>query len=294
MDSSFLKHIQSITNSYQDIVPQYLQDAVRKQEEIRAMSELETQAQVDGLRQLSELAKSIEAHQDRFDSALLRHRESARHWADALAIVQRELPKRGWYLTGQEPAGLTTRLAPLIEKEDWSAIDDILIEQASDPWLNEERFFEWLRQHGVPECCIKRFGVFLKARQDGEHEVATLVGVPLIDELCRSLYDGKDFTTKRSKRQPRPQMACVSGNGAKELSHYSKGFVEEFGLIHQDVDPECLEDDDYFNRSAILHGLMRRGYGPKDTAKTFMALMFLVFAFDEEVATPEESPTDDS
>lgn len=70
-----------------------------------------------------------------------------------------------------------------------------------------------------------------------------------------------------------------------ELGDYHRGFVEEFGLIHGDVDPARLEDEDYFNRSAILHGMMKRPFGQKDTAKVFMIVMFLVAA--RELSDPD-------
>jgi hypothetical protein len=61
--------------------------------------------------------------------------------------------------------------------------------------------------------------------------------------------------------------------------------VEEFGLIQKYVDMTRLDDEDCFNRAAIVHGQMRRAYGPKDSAKVFMVLMFLVFAREESAET---------
>ena len=49
--------------------------------------------------------------------------------------------------------------------------------------------------------------------------------------------------------------------------------------------PVRVVEEDYFNRSAIIHGMMRCSYGPKDSTKASMAFMFLVFAFDEEGQT---------
>jgi hypothetical protein len=43
-----------------------------------------------------------------------------------------------------------------------------------------------------------------------------------------------------------------------------------------------LGDEDYFNRAAIVHGKMRREYGPKDSAKVFMVLMFLVLGLEKD------------
>jgi hypothetical protein len=277
VDSSFIQQMKAITDHYDRLIPDYVRHAIREQQRYAKMAEAAARPFLNDLRdvqeQLAGITKIVEEQK--------RMAESAKHWANALAIVQIELPKRGWYLTGRESGRLTPRLAKLIETEDWHKIDAILVEQASALSLKADTFLEWLTQQSVPNCCIERMRIFLAAREDGQHEIATLVGVPLIDELSRALYDGKDFTTKRHKRQPKPQMACVSGNGASKLNSYCEGFVESFGLIHQDVDATRIEDEDYFNRSAILHGMMRRPYGPKDTAKVFMVLMFLVFAVDD-------------
>ena len=86
-------------------------------------------------------------------------------------------------------------------------------------------------------------------------------------------------------------MACDSGSSRSKLNNYCQGFVEAFGLIHHDVDASRVEDEDYFNRSAILHGMMRRAYEPKDTAKIFMVLMFLVFAIDESDDVADDNAT---
>ena len=226
------------------------------------------------LRQLPDTKRIIEGQ--------LRLNESSQRWRDAVEIIQAELPKRGWYLTGQETSLLTPRLARLAKEENWTEIDRILVEQATGLVIDVAALAEWLKQHNVPDCCVERIRIFLKARDDGSHEISTLVGVPLIDELCRALYGGRDFTSKRSGRQPKPQMACNTNATTNRLTHYCEGFVRSFGLIHEDVDPSKLDDEDYFNRSAIVHGMMRRSYGPKDSAKAFMALMFLVFATNEE------------
>jgi hypothetical protein len=206
--------------------------------------------------------------------------ESSKRWARALAIVQAELPKRGWYLTGEEPSSLTERLAQHAETGDWAAIDEIMVEQAAQLRLDNDLFQQWLAEQGIPDYCIERVCLVLEHRESGSHEVSTIVGVAVIDELCRYLYAGRDFTTKRSK-QPRPQLSCLTTEGVQALSGFAKRFVETFGLIHEDIDPRRLADEDYFNRAAILHGQMRRRYGPKDSAKVFMLLMFLVFGLDD-------------
>jgi hypothetical protein len=256
------------------LVPNSPEDAFLKP--VQAILELQLQS-------ISSIVDSALRHSRVFDSIAEGMRnvvESAERWEAALTIVQAELPKRGWYITGHEPAILTGRLGVLILEEKWHELDDCLMEQASKLPLKVDVLFEWLAEKNVLQCCIERVRIFLDARSKGDHEIATLVGVPLIDELSRALYGGRDFTTKR-KRQPKPGMACSTSSDAARCSDFCKGFVSSFGLIHEDVDPSKLENPDYFNRSAIVHGMMRRGYGPKDSAKAFMAIMFIVFAMDD-------------
>jgi hypothetical protein len=238
-------------------------------------------ANLDRLQRMQQRwADEIAANVDRLLAPCKSFEEATRRWAVALDIVRAELPKRGWYLTGSEPITVTGQLAFSIKANDWGAVDQILLEEATRLRIKKDLFQQWLSQHGVPDYCIARVGLVLDCRESGDHEVATIVGVAVIDELCYHLYGGRTFTTKRNN-QPRPQVACPTSKRARELSTYAKGFVETFGLIHEDIDMRRVEDDDYFNRAAILHGLMRREYGPKDSAKVFMLLMFLVFGLEE-------------
>lgn len=229
----------------------------------------------------SPLADALQRIQQLTDSALVPWKEACGRWARALAIVRAELPKRGWYLTGDEPITLIEQLAYGAEAKDWTAIDEILLENANQIRLNKDLFQQWLAQHRVPDYCIERVRLVLDHWESGNHEVTTIVGMAVIDELCRCLYDGRDFTTKRN-RQPKPQLACRTPGATRELRRFEKEFVETFGSIHKDIEPDRLEDENYFNRAAILHGQMRRKYGPKDSAKVFMILMFLVFGLDDE------------
>ena len=185
-------------------------------------------------------------------------KEASKRWTRALMIVCVELPKRGWYLTGEEPITLIEELAHWVEARDWAAIDEILVKRVARLRLDNDEFQEWLSGQGVPDYCIERVRLVLEYRESENHTVTTIVGMTVIDELCRCLYDGRDFTTKRNK-QPRPQLACRTGEDARVLSHFAKGFVETFGLVHEDTDRRRLGDEDYFNRAAILHGQMRRG-----------------------------------
>jgi hypothetical protein len=91
----------------------------------------------------------------------------------------------------------------------------------------------------------------------------------------RYVFDGKDFTTMRG-RQPRPQFACTT-DGTEKLGVYHSGFVQTFGLVHKNVTPQRLGDENYFNRNAFLHGQMRRSYSPEDSAKERDGNNFPVF-----------------
>lgn len=292
MGTSVNRQLEAMARSYERLVPNYLQDILDRQQQYQEMAEAVAGPVLRQLRAFQQQLNIAKAFDDRFLAAI----ESSKRWTDALTIVQSKLPERGWYLTGKESCRLTERLAGMATEERWAEIDELLVEQASSLTVNVEAFAEWLKQNEVLDCCIDRVRIFLKARDERNHEVATLVGVPLIDEVCRALYDGKDFTTKRGK-QPKPQLACKTGSGTPRLNHYCEGFVDAFGLIHHNVDTARVEDEDYFNRSAIVHGMMRRGYGPKDSAKTFMALMFVVFALEEgsdEGATDAADDQNDS
>ena len=285
---SFSRNWKLISSLQDRLIPTYMERVLEQHRQLQKLaigfSDRFGSEFIDPDRSMDAIASFAERH-----LGLL---ESSKRWADAIAIIQKELPRRGWYLTGREDACLTTGLARLAKDQNWDEVDRILIEQASALTLDVDAFCAWLNHRFVPRCCVERVRIFMKARDKRDHEVATLVGVPLIDELCRALYHGKDFTTKRGQ-QPKPQIACTTSSSTVRLSLYCKGFVDSFGLIHDDVDPSRLEDQDYFNRSAIVHGLMRRGFGPKDSAKAFMALMFLVFAIDDESMTEEHSDVDD-
>lgn len=256
-------------------------------------------------RQLAPVLREIELHECVFkeierktewiNSIVYKHQEmldSSRRWAQALALLQSELPARGWYLTGKEPCRFTQSLAQLAEAGDEKALDAAILTHANRMEVNIEQFTVQLAEMNVRPCCINPLRLFLEARASQNHEVSTLIGVPLIDEISLSLYDGRDFTTKRNK-QPKPQMACRTATG-QALSSYHMGFVNTFGLLHQDVDTSRLEDEDYFNRSAVLHGQMKREYGPKDTAKVFMVIMFLVMAYDSAHSDSEDAIEDNA
>jgi hypothetical protein len=105
-----------------------------------------------------------------------------------------------------------------------------------------------------------------------------------MDEIALHLYNGKSFTTKSGSRrgdQSKPELANKTANGP-ELGNYCNAFVQTFGSLQDNVDPRRLSDEDYWNRHAIVHGLMRRVMGIKDSAKCLMAIKFLFFARKEE------------
>jgi hypothetical protein len=237
---------------------------------------------VDLLNAMEEVSRQATRLQVEYQAYL----DSSEQWATAVAVVVTELPKRGWYLSGKEPSTFFPMLAALIRSQDWSALDAAVMTQAEHLRVDVDRLVQSLEQRGVPHYCTSRVRIFFEWYRCQEHELATIFGLPLIDELCRHLYAGKDFTTKRAK-QPKPQIACKTAS-SPYLTEFASRFVQQFGLIHEDVDAGRLEDPEYFNRSAILHGLMRRAFGPKDCAKTLMVLLFLVFAYaqgDERHAT---------
>jgi hypothetical protein len=200
-----------------------------------------------------------------------------RRWAPALAIVSSELPKRGWYLTGEEPITLVGDLASRIRNSDWSGVDELLLEYVSQLKLDRDRLRDWLAQENVPSFTIERTSLVLAECEAHNHDIATIVGMATVDELCRHLYDGRDFTSKRSGRNLKPQIALTTPSSKRRIGLFAKQFVQSFGMIHEDVNPRRVDDPDYFNRSAVLHGCMLRRYGPVDSAKTQMLYLFLIF-----------------
>ena len=214
--------------------------------------------------------------------------DSARNWSEALALVQTELPKRGWYLTGKEPAGASLVLAKHLQAGDWEAVDEFMVKQALRLRVDIDELAKWLAKHSVPDCCIKRVRLFIDYFKSKNHEAATLIGVPLIDELCRSLYEGRDFTSKTAHKPKRtkihrPAIAEPKSDGTESVKRYAKGFLQQFGLFQDNWDETQFADDNYFNRHAILHGMMQRSYGTKDSAKAMMAIIFITAAFNEEL-----------
>jgi hypothetical protein len=239
------------------------------------------------LRDVHDIHRRYELDYEHLTDPYRKMAERAKRFAEALAMVQNKLPTRGWYMCGEGGCGTHDRVAEALEKGDWETVDRLMLEEAKQLRLDADNIAKWLAEHGVPDYCINRLRRFLEHWDAGNHEDATVFGVPLIDELSRWFYDGKDFTTKR-KKQPRPELGVTTPGKPPRLSTFCRGFVADFGLIHGDVDPTSLEDENYFNRAAILHGRMRRSYGPKDSAKTFMVILFLVFALDDEPETDDE------
>lgn len=205
-----------------------------------------------------------------------------RHRKDHL-LISASLPKRGWYLSGQEPCTLSQRLARSVRNSEWDQVDQEMMEHL--PQFKMDPLQKWLSQEGVPHHCINRLCLFLKHHDAGSFEEATYLGVPLIDEIAKHLYRGKTFTTKRSNRrggdQSKPELAFKTASGP-DLASYCESFVQAFGSLQEDPDQNLLADDNYWNRHAIVHGLVQRPMGPKDSAKCLMAINFLLFARKEE------------
>jgi hypothetical protein len=214
---------------------------------------------------------------------------------DAQNLVSTELPKRGWYLSGEEPCTVTFELARFIRDGDLEQVDQVMMQHLPDFQLDALR--EWLAQEGMPNYCADRLVRFVRHHQEGNYEEATYIGVPLIDEIAKHLYRGKAFTTKRGSRrggdQSKPELAFKTVSGP-ELANYCEAFIQAFGSLQEDPDPKRLADENYWNRHAIVHGLMQRAMGVKDSAKCLMAIKFLIFGRKEEekgVDANDEQPS---
>lgn len=211
-------------------------------------------------------------------------------------LVAVTLPKRGWYLSGQEPCTLSNRLARSIRNDRLDQVDEQMMVHL--PQFKVDKLCAWLVQEGVPAHCVDRVSRFLRHHGDGNYEEATFLGVPLLDELAKYLYGGKAFTTKRPGRrgsdQSKPELAFKT-TSAPDLGNYCARFVQAFGSLQEDPDHNSLADENYWNRHAIVHGLMQRAMGVKDSAKCLMAISFLLFARqqegEEEVVADEEEPS---
>lgn len=207
-------------------------------------------------------------------------------------LVSIELPKRGWYLSGQEDCRFFDELAILVRTKDLDQVDCKIMGHL--PSFNLDALREWLHERGIPPYCSNRVALFMTHHRDGNHEEATFLGVPLLDEIAKYLYSDKAFTTKRgnprNKNQNRPEIAIATANGP-DLEPFCARFVSTFGSLQSDTDPTLLEDENYWNRHAMVHGQMRRAMGAKDSAKCLMALSFLIFArrkSDEQDAVEQD------
>ena len=208
-------------------------------------------------------------------------------------LISAALPKRGWYLSGQEPCTLTNSLAKAVREERWDTVDQEMMEHLPQFKMNPLR--AWLAQEGVPAYCIGRLCRFLKHHDEGNYEEATYLGVPLLDEIAKHLYGGKTFTTKRTSRrrsnQSKPELAFKTSSGP-DLASYCESFVQTFGSLQEDPDDKSLADENYWNRHAIVHGLVQRAMGVKDSAKCLMAISFLFFARKEDETTDGSDATE--
>jgi hypothetical protein len=129
--------------------------------------------------------------------------------------------------------------------------------------------------------------LFLQNHEAGNYEVATFLGVPLIDEICQHFYRGKVFATKRGRRKGKGQLKpeiAIKTPGGPDVDPFHERFLNQFGSLQLDVDVARLGDEDYWNRHAILHGMMQRSMGRKDSAKCLMTIGFLFYALAEEAS----------
>jgi hypothetical protein len=226
---------------------------------------------------LARLASSIESTH----SAL---REGSERWAKALGRVWAELPKRGWYLSGHEPSDLIFELSAFIVAKEWDKVDEAVLSHL--PTFKPKELREWMQKFEIPDYCVNRLSLFLAKHDAKEYEMATYLGIPLIDEISQYFYKGKSLTTKRASNkrnrdQSKPEIAIETA-GSRALERFHKGFVQTFGSLQEDPNMRRLSDENYWNRHAILHGMMKRSMGEKDSAKCLMAIAFLICAFDEE------------
>lgn len=227
------------------------------------------------------IEKMMREEQNRIDAWVKSGREDH-------MLISAILPKRGWYLSGEEPCTLSNSLAKSVREEKWDKVDQEMMEHL--PRFLVDPLQAWLAQQGVPNHCINRLFRFLKHHDEGNYEEATYLGVPLLDEIANHLYEGKTFTTKRTNRrgrdQSKPELAFKTSSGP-DLKTYCESFVQTFGSLQEDPKITLLADEDYWNRHAIVHGLMQRAMGIKDSAKCLMAINFLFFARKKEEITEE-------
>ncbi len=225
---------------------------------------------------LTAYLQDVNERSSQLQAGIQRHHE-------AHLLVSAALPKRGWYLSGQEPCTLSLSLANSVRTEDWDQVDQEVLKHL--PEFKMEALREWLAQHGVPDYCVNRLCLLVARHQEGCYEDATYIGVPLIDEIALHLYSGKSFTTKRGNKrrgdQSRPELALKT-SGGPDLEDHCTAFVQVFGSLQEDPDQKRLTDENYWNRHAIVHGMMRRAMGMKDSAKCLMAISFLFFARKEK------------
>jgi hypothetical protein len=203
-----------------------------------------------------------------------------RRWREDFGLVCVELPKRGWYLHGNGSCRDIYELARLIREHDEPAIDAL-------PKFNTDALRTWLASKAVPPYCVKRLFKFLGHHDDGNWEEAVTMGIPLLDEITKLLvHRKKSFTTKRGKGKPDIGYRTVDFPG---LDGYYDDFVQAVGVLQADVRPDLFSNPEYWNRHAIVHGLMEREMGPKDSAKCLMAIGFILAAAQARDERPFDS-----
>lgn len=208
--------------------------------------------------------------------------EGIKRYTTNLLLLAERLPERGWYMSGRERCTSIAEMAEHIKNNSWDEVDEIFIHC---PLMKKEALRDWLVVVEAPECCINRIELFLEKYDAGEHEVATYVGIPMLDELSFNLYGkGRDFTCKHGRGKP--GMAHSTPNDKADVCGFNSKFVEKVGSLQEDTDKTRLEDENYWNRHAILHGLMNRPMGIKDSSKCLAAMKFLIFA-REELGPPD-------
>ncbi|MBZ0111844.1 MAG: hypothetical protein K8J08_05250 [Thermoanaerobaculia bacterium] len=193
-----------------------------------------------------------------------------------IEMVAEELPKRGWYLSGHDPVSLYHELADYLDSGDLAGVDRRMVDYASTLQKDIEPAIKSLTSRGVAHYTADRLRLFWRLLHGAEHTAATLVGLPLVDELVRAVYGNRaDFSSKGRDRQKRekPLLGIKDPRRLQQPDCVGQLFLNQVGSVQAQVDPAKFEDEDYFSRHAMLHGQMRRAYGIKDSAKTALIIV---------------------
>lgn len=176
------------------------------------------------------------------------------------------LIERGWYLHSQVPVTLISELSSFMDGKDYEAIDEEIFK-----YIPTEYNFE---EGELPDYTLNRLNRVIENYKKDSYEEATYLGIPLIDEICISVYQ-KTFTAKRPYK-PKKGQDQSKPDLYSDVHSFAQKFLTKFSSLQVDVDISRYEDENYWNRHAILHGYMKRPMGKKDSAKCLMTIAFLI------------------